>query len=147
MGRAAHVTELDVAHRLVGVDVERHGQRQQVLVVVPVDVHDDVEAGRAGGQAVGGRERRRPDGARDPDRTEQRPRSSTSMASHSVERPAQPARPALQVPRVVLDGVVGSQLQGDGPARPEQLPVVVQRADGDERARVVPGHGQMAVGE
>ena len=90
---------------------------------------------------------RRPDGARDPHRTEQRAPLEHLDGVALGQRPAPPAGPALQVPRVELDGVVGSQLKGDGPARPKQLPVVVQGADGDQGTGVVPGHRQMAVAQ
>jgi hypothetical protein len=41
--RPAHVSELDVARRGVGADVERERHREQVLVVLPVELDADVE--------------------------------------------------------------------------------------------------------
>ena len=44
MRRATDVPELDVAGGGVGADVERERHRQQVLVVLPVELDTDVES-------------------------------------------------------------------------------------------------------
>ena len=44
MGRPAHGSELDTTRRRIGVHVDREAHRQQVLIVMPVEVDLDVEA-------------------------------------------------------------------------------------------------------
>ena len=43
MGRAHHVSELDLARCLTRCDVEREHHREQHLVLVPIDVEGDVD--------------------------------------------------------------------------------------------------------
>jgi hypothetical protein len=72
MRRPGDDTELDVAHRHVAAHVERERHRQQVFIVVPVefDVHQQLPA--PGAELVGDHAARRPEGASDPDASDQR---------------------------------------------------------------------------
>ncbi len=99
--------------RRVGAHVDRERHRQQVLVVVPVEVDVDARRGAAGAQFVGDRCRRRRRTIAERRRGRRAARSSTRPRRR---RPSVSARgaapgPRLEIPRVVLDRMVGRQLE------------------------------------
>ena len=148
MGRAGDRAELHIAARGVGSHVEGEGHRQQMLVVVPVelDVHEERRAARR--EFVGDGARRRPERAPNGDAPDERS-GIGDLDGHVVrvgERHGAGPRPRLEIPRVVLDRMIGRQLQ-NGPerARWEHLAGPHEIDDRAQVAGVVPPHREARV--
>ncbi len=140
MGRSSDVSELDVAGRRFGADVEREHHRQQVFGMMPLDLDGDVEPGTAGPERVGDPDPRRADVVVDAQPADQRPRFDEGDRHRTHEFLGQRRGPALEVPGVVAHGVIGAEGQEcTSGSRRDDLTGVGHRSidEGDDGAGVV----------